>query len=52
MGRASDEKATVKLLTSTASWFGVTYKEDKPIVQANIQQLTDGGVYPSPLWGE
>ncbi len=52
MGRAiKEEKATVKLLTSTANWFGVTYKEDKPIVQANIKQLTDDGKYPSPLWG-
>ena len=52
MGRAiKEEKATVKLLASTANWFGVTYKEDKPIVQANIKQLTDDGKYPSPLWG-
>ncbi len=52
MGRAIAEgKASVKLLNSSAQWFGVTYQEDKPIVQANIQRLTDEGRYPSPLWG-
>jgi len=40
----------VKVLTSPASWFGVTYKEDKPIVQAKIQKLIDNGVYPEKLW--
>ena len=51
MGRAILEKrATVQLLSSDAQWFGVTYKEDKPIVQANLSRLTQVGKYPSPLW--
>ena len=40
----------VKVLTSEAKWFGVTYKEDKPIVMSKIQQLIHEGVYPSNLW--
>jgi len=40
----------VKVLTSPATWFGVTYKEDKPIVQKKIQKLIDAGVYPEKLW--
>ena len=53
MSRAiREEKATVELLTSTASWFGVTYQEDKPIVQANVRKLTVEGKYPTPLWGK
>lgn len=52
MGRAIKEgSATVKLLTSEANWFGVTYQDDKPIVQQNLQELTNSGKYPSPLWG-
>jgi choline kinase len=45
------EKATVKVLTSTDKWYGVTYKEDKPMVVAAIQGLKDSGLYPEELWG-
>lgn len=40
----------VKVLTSNDSWFGVTYKEDKPTVVAKIQQLKDNGTYPDELF--
>ena len=43
-------KADVTVLTSPDKWFGVTYKEDKPIVVAAIKKLTENGVYHSPLW--
>ncbi|MFI0429375.1 NDP-sugar synthase [Mariniflexile sp. HMF6888] len=43
-------KASVKVLRSDAKWFGVTYKEDKDIVQKAIEQLKDKGVYPKKLW--
>lgn len=43
-------KATVEVLTSDAQWFGVTYPEDKPVVQKNIQKLVSQGAYPTPLW--
>ena len=43
-------KATVKVLTSSDKWFGVTYKEDKPFVVKSIQELKDKGEYPSKLW--
>ena len=46
----SEKKATVKVLHSADKWFGVTYKEDKPGVEAGIQQLKDKGVYPVKLW--
>ena len=42
-------ECTVKVLTSLDSWFGVTYKEDKPVVVAKIQQLKDNGTYPEQL---
>ncbi len=44
------KKATVKVLTSHDRWFGVTYKEDKPFVQASIDALKQQGVYPETLW--
>ena len=38
------------VLRTTSSWFGVTYREDKPIVQENIRQLVNQGFYPVNLW--
>jgi len=40
----------VKVLTSPDPWFGVTYREDKPLVTAGIQRLVDQGLYPATLW--
>lgn len=42
--------AKVKVLTSEAKWFGVTYKEDKEMVQKEIQQLKSKKIYPVNLW--
>ena len=43
-------KEDVHVLHSTASWFGVTYKEDSLFVKGEIQKLVDAGVYPEPLF--
>lgn len=42
--------AQFHVIPTSSQWFGVTYKEDKPIVQANIDRLVKDGVYPSSLW--
>ena len=47
-----EKRATVKVLKSMDKWYGVTYKEDKPVVVAAIQNLKDGGLYPQKLWEE
>lgn len=44
------KRVTLKVLTSQAKWFGVTYKEDKPEVMDKISQLIANGTYPSKLW--
>jgi hypothetical protein len=44
-------RASVQVLTMDSPWFGVTYPEDKPTVQASLQALIDAGEYPNPLWG-
>ena len=46
----TEEKATVKVLKSTDKWFGVTYKEDKPVVVAAIRKMKEDGLYPEKLW--
>ena len=43
-------KVRLKVLRSTDSWFGVTYREDKPRVTASIRALVTRGVYPAKLW--
>ena len=45
-----EKRATVRVLHSADKWFGVTYKEDKPSVEAGIRKLKDAGVYPELLW--
>lgn len=42
--------AEMKVLSSDAKWFGVTYKEDKPAVVAKLNALIEKGVYPAKLW--
>lgn len=44
-------KMKVEVRKSHDEWFGVTYKEDKPDVVANIQKLIAKGVYPEKLFG-
>ena len=42
--------AKMMVLTCDAQWFGVTYKEDKPDVEAKIRELIRKGEYPAKLW--
>lgn len=42
--------ARVKVLRTPASWFGITYKEDKPQVVTSIRKLIARGDYPETLW--
>jgi len=43
-------QARVKVLRTGDSWFGVTYREDRPRVVENIRQLIARGDYPEKLW--
>lgn len=43
-------KAEVTVLKSRDRWYGVTYREDKPVVVKAIQDLKDQGLYPQNLW--
>ncbi|MFZ2658173.1 MAG: sugar phosphate nucleotidyltransferase [Victivallales bacterium] len=45
----NSKKAKVKVLPSRDQWFGVTYKEDKPVVVENVRKLIGAGVYPGKL---
>lgn len=43
-------KVDFKVIPTANQWFGVTYKEDKPIAQSSIDQLIKDGQYPETLW--
>ncbi|HLL43290.1 MAG TPA: sugar phosphate nucleotidyltransferase [Segetibacter sp.] len=44
-------KGVIKVIPTSAQWFGVTYKEDAPCVQADINKLIQSGEYENSLWG-
>ena len=41
--------ARVRVLPTDAAWFGVTYREDKPVVAASLAALVQAGDYPADL---
>jgi hypothetical protein len=40
----------IKVIPTSAQWFGVTYKEDAPGVKDSLGQLVNAGEYPNKLW--
>ncbi|MDR0932634.1 MAG: NTP transferase domain-containing protein [Victivallales bacterium] len=42
--------AEIKVLSSNSNWFGVTYREDKPLVQTALRKLVLDGAYPERLF--
>jgi len=45
-----NEEAMVEVIPSVEKWYGVTYKEDKPVIQSAIERMTYDDLYPKPLW--
>jgi hypothetical protein len=43
-------EACGRVLPTTSTWFGVTYREDKPRVQAALAELVRRGEYPEELF--
>lgn len=46
----AEDKATVKVLASADKWYGITYKEDKPMVVEAIKKFKEMGLYPDKFW--
>ena len=40
----------ITVLTTESVWFGVTYKEDRPLVKAELTALHESGAYPKKLF--
>lgn len=45
-----ENKAEVTVLKSPDRWYGVTYKEDKPVVVEAIKNMKAAGLYPEGNW--
>lgn len=46
----SSENGSIKVIPTSAKWFGVTYKEDAPSVRNSINELISKKEYPVKLW--
>lgn len=47
----TEDACSVKVMKSEDKWYGVTYHDDKPMVQKAFGDLIASGVYPENLWG-
>ena len=45
-----EHKASAKVISTDASWYGVTYREDTPGVREAINELVEKGEYNNNLW--
>lgn len=55
MPKAADQfiksgRGKIEVIPTSAKWFGVTYKEDAPVVKASVEALVEKGEYPKNLW--
>ena len=45
-----EKKVTVDVLSTTAKWYGVTYREDKELLCNEINKMIENKEYPINLW--
>jgi hypothetical protein len=45
-------RASVRVLRSDDRWYGVTYRQDKPVVQSALSELKKAGLYPKRLFSK
>ena len=46
----NSKEGIIKVIPTSAEWFGVTYKEDAPEVKKSLHKLIEKGDYPRSLW--
>lgn len=51
-GLLREGRASVAVLTTADKWYGVTYREDKPVVENAVRNFRQSGLYPEKLWGD
>ena len=45
-----ERKGVIKVIPTSSQWFGVTYKEDAPVVHRKLNELVQNKEYPQNLW--
>ena len=45
-----EKNGVIDVIPTDSKWFGVTYKEDAPVVKKELDQLLTAGAYPNNLW--
>jgi hypothetical protein len=50
-GLLREGRARLRVLRSASRWFGMTYREEHPLVVQRIRERVRAGEYPDPLWG-
>lgn len=45
-----NQEGHISVIPTSSKWFGVTYKEDAPVVKACVDKLVAEEVYPPSLW--
>jgi choline kinase len=45
-----EKRGVIKVIPTSSQWFGVTYKEDAPVVQRKLNELVQKKEYPQNLW--
>jgi hypothetical protein len=45
-----EKKATVRVLPTKEQWYGVTYRNDKPLIIRAMKKKKADGEYPQELW--
>ena len=45
-----NQRGKISVIPTSSQWFGVTYKEDAPVVKASVDKLVADKVYPPSLW--
>ena len=46
----AEGRAAMRVIDTPEAWFGVTYRDDRPLVMARVRTLINQGVYPGNLW--
>ncbi len=44
------KEGVIKVIPTSSQWFGVTYKEDAPVVKRSLEKQVETGAYPGKLW--
>ena len=45
-----NQEGEISVIPTSSQWFGVTYKEDAPVVKASVDKLVADKIYPPSLW--